>query len=171
MSPIPAGYSGTPLAKKLGIREGHRVATLGAPDGFPELLAPLPPGVEVRADPRARRLFDVVVAFVVSPRELERRFARGDAILDTNGGLWIAWPKRTSALATDLKESHVREHGLGQGLVDNKICAVDHDWSGVRFVVRTSERATRAAERASPASGRPPSPSAKPRSDGRSRRP
>lgn len=143
-----AGYSGTPLARKLGIREGHRVATLGAPAGFPEQVAPLPAGVTVRADPRGRGSFDVIIAFVATERELGRRFARGDALLDTSGGLWIAWPKRTSVLATDLRESDVRAHGLASGLVDNKVCAIDADWSGLRFVVRTADRARRAAGRA-----------------------
>jgi len=143
MSPETAGYSGTPLAKKLGIREGHRVAVLAAPEGFGDLVAPLPPRVRWRADPRGRGPFDVVVAFVRRPADLGRRFARGDALLDTDGGLWIAWPKQSSPLATTLREGDVRAHGLSEGLVDNKICAVDADWSGLRFVVRVEDRPAR----------------------------
>ena len=138
-----AGYSGTPLARKLGIREGSRVATLGAPDGFVDLLAPLPSGVDVKVRARERRRFDVVVAFVRTREELRRRFVRGDALLHVDGGLWIAWPKRSSPMAGELSESDVREHGLAAGLVDNKICAVDADWSGLRFVVRRADRAAR----------------------------
>lgn len=149
MSAGTAGYSGTPLAKKLGMKEGSRVATLGAPRHFSELLAPLPTGVRVQGAPRGRGPFDVVIAFVRTERELERRFARGNALLATDGGLWIAWPKQSSTLATDLRERHVRAHGLEQGLVDNKICAVDQDWSGLRFVVRTADRPAREARRKS----------------------
>ncbi len=143
MSPETAGYSGTPLAKKLGIREGHRVAVLGAPDGFREQVEPLPSGVRWTARPRGRASYDVVVAFVRTAAELRRRFARGDALMDTDGGLWVAWPKQSSPLATGLRESDVRAHGLSEGLVDNKICAVDFDWSGLRFVVRVDDRPAR----------------------------
>ena len=137
---MSAGYSGTPLPKKLGIKEGHALASLGAPDHFPDLLAELPHGVVVKRNPRTRGGFDVIVAFVRSERELEERFGRAMALLDPYGGLWIAWPKQSSPLATDIKESHVRKHGLSTGLVDNKICAIDADWSGLRFVVRKENR-------------------------------
>jgi hypothetical protein len=143
VSPETAGYSGTPLARKLGIREGHRVAVLGAPEAFRAVVGPLPAGVRWREGPRGRGPFDVVVAFVRTRAELSRRFARGNTLLDTDGGLWIAWPKRTSPLATELRESDVRAHGLSVGLVDNKICAVDGDWSGLRFVVRVADRPAR----------------------------
>lgn len=135
-----AGYSGTPLAKKLGIKDGHRVATLGAPPHFPELVNPLPPSVRLRGDLRAAGPYDVLVVFVRTERELRDRFDRARTRLETAGGLWVAWPKRTSSLATELKESDVRSHGLSTGLVDNKICAIDADWSGLRFVVRLEDR-------------------------------
>jgi hypothetical protein len=83
------------------------------------------------------------VAFVTSEPELTARFARGQSLLHPYGGLWLAWPKRSSPLATALKEAHVREHGLSTGLVDNKICAIDEDWSGLRFVVRKDNRPPR----------------------------
>lgn len=141
MTPPPtAGYSGTPLARKLGIKAGHRVATLGAPDHFADLLAPLPASVSLLADPGDDDPCDVIVAFVPTEDELEERFARGHALLDPAGGLWIAWPKQSSPLATRFRESDVRAHGLATGLVDNKICAIDADWSGLRFVVRTADR-------------------------------
>lgn len=137
---MTAGYSGTPLAKKLGIREGHAIAALWAPDHFAGLLEPLPPGVRLRSDLRAAGPYDVLVAFVTSEGELGDRFARARAALHHDGGLWIAWPKQSSPLATDLRESHVRAHGLAQGLVDNKVCAIDEHWSGLRFVVRLADR-------------------------------
>jgi hypothetical protein len=137
---VSAGYSGTPLAKKLGIRPGARVATLGAPAGFPELLEPLPEGVALRPDLRGGGAFDVLVAFARTEAELRGRFGRARARLKTDGGLWLAWPKLSSPLSTSLKESHVRALGLSAGLVDNKVCAIDADWSGLRFVVRLRDR-------------------------------
>ena len=141
---MSAGYSGTPLAKKLGIAEGHLVAALGAPPHFAALLEPLPRGVRLRSDLRVREPHDVLVAFVRDAGELRERFLKALGRLDPYGGLWIAWPKLSSPLATGLRESHVREHGLSTGLVDNKICAIDEDWSGLRFVVRTEHRPRRA---------------------------
>ena len=138
-----AGYSDTPLSKKLGIKEGHAVATLAAPDHFRALIDPLPASVLVKAAPRGQGPFDVIVAFVRTEAELKKRFDRGRALLDPYGGLWVGWPKQSSALATDLKESHVRSYGLSTGLVDNKICAIDEDWSGLRFVVRREDRPPR----------------------------
>ena len=140
---MSAGYSGTPLSKKLGIKEGFLVTVLWAPEHFASLLAPLPHGLRLRSDLRGRALHDVLIAFVSTEAELRARFDRARAKLDPYGGLWIAWPKQSSDLATDLKESHVREYGLSTGLVDNKICAIDQDWSGLRFVVRTSDRPPR----------------------------
>ena len=137
---MSAGYSGTPLPKKLGIKGGHAVATLGAPEGFKRLLEPMPSGVRLDADTRRRGPYDVVIAFVRTAAELERRFQRGRRLLARDGGLWIAWPKRTSSLAAELREGDVRAHGLAEGLVDNKICAIDEDWSGLRFVVRVADR-------------------------------
>ncbi|HUF74886.1 MAG TPA: DUF3052 family protein [Longimicrobiales bacterium] len=137
---MSAGYSGTPLARKLGHKEGHRVASLGAPEHFPELLEPLPASVRLRPDLRGRGSFDVLVAFVRTPAELRRRFEQARRRLEQNGGLWVSWPKQSSPLATDLRESDVRAHGLAAGLVDNKVCAIDEDWSGLRFVVRLRDR-------------------------------
>jgi hypothetical protein len=138
-----AGYSGTPLARKLGIREGHVVAVMSGPPHFSALLDPLPPGVRLRADLRGSGVLDVVILFVRSERELRQRFERARSRLQPAGGLWVAWPKQTSPLAEDLRESHVRAYGLSTGLVDNKICAIDGDWSGLRFVVRLADRPTR----------------------------
>ena len=137
---MSAGYSGTPLPKKLGIKEGHSVAVLAAPPHFAGLLTPMPAGAHLLPDVEGEGPCDVIVAFVTSEAELEERFARGHALLDPFGGLWIAWPKQSSPLATEVKDGHVRAHGLSSGLVDNKVCAIDADWSGLRFVVRKENR-------------------------------
>jgi hypothetical protein len=134
-----AGYSGTPLPQKLGIGEGAQVALVRAPEGFAEALQPLlPSGVRVRS--RLSGVLDVVLFFVTRRSELERRFGPMARALQPAGGLWIAWPKKTAGVATDLSENVVREIGLDQGLVDNKVCAVDDVWSGLRFVYRLADR-------------------------------
>jgi hypothetical protein len=132
------GYSGTPLARKLGIKEGHIVAFPGAPEELPTLLAPLPDGVEVRA--RARGPLDVLVFFTRRRADLERRFAALKRALDPAGGLWVAWPKRSSGVETDVTEGVIREIALAEGLVDNKVCAIDETWSGLRLVYRLKDR-------------------------------
>lgn len=132
------GYSGTPLARKLGIKEGSRVALLGPPEGFDAELAPLPGGVRL-----LRRLdadLDVAVLFVTERGELERRFAEVAGAIKPAGGFWVAWPKRSSKVPTDLTEDVLREVGLPRGLVDNKVCAVTEVWSGLRFVWRKEHR-------------------------------
>jgi hypothetical protein len=132
----PAGYSGTPLPQKLGIKAGHRVLLAGAPTGFD--LGPLP-GVDLHR--RAGRMpYDVVLLFCTDLRRLEREFVPLTARLVTNGGLWVAWPKRSSGVASDLDENTIRGVGLAAGLVDNKVCAIDTTWSGLRFVVRLRDR-------------------------------
>jgi hypothetical protein len=131
------GYSGTPLAQKLGIRPGQCVAVVAAPNGFAETLH-LPPGARLRTQARGR--LDVVVFFVTRRAELTRRFPILHRGLEAHGGLWIAWPKRTSGVATDLTENSVREVGLRDGLVDNKVAAIDGTWSGLRFVYRLADR-------------------------------
>jgi hypothetical protein len=135
-----AGYSGTPLAKKLGIRDGTRVALLSAPDGFADALD-LPTGVHLKTEARGR--LDVMVFFVTRRKELTRRFAALARALEPDGGLWIAWPKRTSGVATDLSENPIRDIGVSNGLVDNKVAAIDDTWSGLRFVYRLVDRPTK----------------------------
>ncbi len=131
-------YSGTPLPRKLGIREGSRVALMGAPDGFDLILAPLPAGVELRT--RARGLFDVVVVFVTLRAELEQRFAALAASLEPAGRLWVAWPKKAARLDTDLNFDIVQGIGLDAGLVDNKSAAIDDVYQGLQFVYRLKDR-------------------------------
>jgi hypothetical protein len=139
MSAPRAGYSGTALAKKLGIKPDHRIALLNAPDGFEtDTLGELPLGVTVRH--RTRGPLDVIVAFVRSRSKLERGLEAWRAALDPAGGLWIAWPKQSSGVDSDLSDGVVREAGLATGLVDIKVCAIDATWSGLRFVVRLADR-------------------------------
>ncbi len=138
MATTSSGYSGTPLPKKLGIREGSRVAVVSAPDGFARVLGPLPSGVDLRTGARGR--CDVVVFFVTRRAELARRFPGFVRALEPDGGLWVAWPKKTSGVATDLGFDAVQEVGLDAGLVDNKVCAIDTTWSGLRFVRRVADR-------------------------------
>jgi hypothetical protein len=129
------------LPRKLGIAEGRRVAFAGAPKGFRRVLGPLPDGVAVRT--RVRPPLDVIVAFLTKRSELERRFPSLAGALEPDGGLWIAWPKRSSGAATDLTEDGVREIAIANGMVDNKVCAIDDTWSGLRLVYRLRDRPPR----------------------------
>jgi hypothetical protein len=137
---VTSGYSGTPLPRKLGIKADHRVALLNAPAGFKATLGPLPDRVQIETDPTVGEPFDVILSFNKDCAELDAAFAQLATRLVPNGGLWIAWPKRASGVATDLSESVVRAKGLKAGLVDNKVCAVDETWSGLRFVIRLKDR-------------------------------
>jgi hypothetical protein len=134
------GYSGTPLPKKLGIAAGHRVALIGAPDGFDATLGALPEGVVSSTRLASSGAYDVIVAFVRTRAALEDAFLGLAARLTPAGGLWIAWPKRASGVATDVTEDVVRAIALDAGLVDNKVCAIDATWSGLRCVVRLRDR-------------------------------
>jgi hypothetical protein len=133
-----AGYSGTPLAKKLGIKEGARLLVVNAPARFDGTLGALPPAVERLA--RAWAPVDVVVLFATRRAELVRRFPSLARALAPGGGLWVAWPKKASGAATDLDFAEVQRVGLDAGLVDNKVCAIDETWSGLRFVRRMRDR-------------------------------
>ena len=139
-----AGYSGTPLAKKLGIKEGHVVALVAAPSGFERMLAGLPAGVRVVREIRRKGDFDVIVLFATSRSDLESRFRGAAERLTAAGGLWVAWPKKASGVATDMTEHVVRDVALPRGLVDNKVCAIDDVWSGLRLVYRLENRPPRA---------------------------
>src|SRR5260221_2138689 len=136
-----AGYSGTPLPQKLGVKPGARLALVRAPAGFERALNPLPDGVRLRT--QARGAQDVVLFFATRRAELERRFDGLARTIEPAGGLWIAWPKRTACVATDLRGSIVRQLGLAHRLVDNKVCAGDDTWSGLRFVFRLADRPSR----------------------------
>jgi len=134
-----AGYSSTPLAKKLGIKEGSRIALVNAPKDFESELGELPDKVEFVK--RSTRALDIVLFFVLSERALARDFAKLAEKLATNGMIWIAWPKKSSGVTTDLSFEPVQRIGLDAGLVDVKICAIDETWSGLKFVYRLKDRA------------------------------
>lgn len=131
-----AGYSGTPLVQKLGIKPNHRLALLGAPADFARTLGALPEGVKKVAS----GTFDVAVAFHTKAPELGRALPRLKARMDPAAGLWIAWPKKASGVSTDITEDVVRGFALATKLVDNKVCAIDDIWSGLRIVVRVVDR-------------------------------
>ena len=135
-----AGYSGTPLPKKLGLKEQSRIAFIKAPKDFQSYLGPLPEGAELVK--RLSKPLDLVVLFVTSERVLARDFAKLAEKLATNGMIWIAWPKKSSGVATDLTFARVQRIGLDAGLVDVKICAIDDTWSGLKFVFRVKDRKT-----------------------------
>lgn len=128
-----AGYSGTPLEKKLGIKGGHQVALVGAPEAF-TLDAPLSRGLAGKIP------LDVIVCFVTRRADLEKQLPALRKRMAQNGGLWIAWPKKAAKVVTDMTEDVVRAVALPTGLVDNKVCAIDEIWSGLRLVIRVSER-------------------------------
>lgn len=131
---MTAGYSGTPLPKKLGINAGATVLLLGGPTD-------LDLDVDARFHRRlGRGPYDVIMAFCKDIRQLDARFAPSQKVLTTSGALWICWPKKSSGLVSDLSDSVVREHGLAQGLVDVKVAAIDATWSGLKFVRRLADR-------------------------------
>ncbi len=138
MSARPNNAYDSPLVRKLGIKEGHRVAFPEAPDDFPKLLGSLPEGVDVRS--RVSGPLDVIVFFTTRRVELARRVPALRRALDPAGGLWIAWPKASSGVDTDLKFLDVQAIGLANKLVDNKTCAIDETWSGARLVIRLKDR-------------------------------
>ena len=132
-----AGYSKTPLVKKLGIKPGTNITFAGAPSGYTNELD-LPPDVTVNA--RSSRPLDFAQLFVKSEKELKAKFSRYAQRLNASGMLWVSWPKKSSGVFTDLSENKVRAIGLGAGLVDVKICAVNEVWSGLKFVYRLKDR-------------------------------
>jgi hypothetical protein len=144
------GYSGTPLPQKLGIKPGHRVALLAAPPRFARVLGKLPAEVSVASALAGRAAFDVIVLFVTQRAELLRRFRATAQRLTPSGGFWVAWPKKASGVTTDVTENVVRALALETGLVDNKVCAIDETWSGLRNVVRLADRPKVRREKSTP---------------------
>jgi hypothetical protein len=141
-----AGYSNTPLAKKLGIKAGSRILLDHPPESLPNLLGPLPEGAQFLTD--GLESVDLVVTFVKSQRDLRERFPIQAARIFPNGILWVSWPKKSSGVTTDLDENVVRDIGLAEGLVDVKVCAIDEIWSGLKFVIRLQDRPAEAKPRA-----------------------
>ncbi len=133
-----AGYSGTPLPKKLGINNGTRVALVNAPDGFDDTLGTLPDGVVVAR--RAGTSHDVIVVFVKQRATLEKTLPKLEKAIFPAGAIWTAWPKKASKVPTDITEDTVREVCLPRGLVDVKVCAIDDVWSGLKLVWRKELR-------------------------------
>jgi hypothetical protein len=132
-----AGYSGTPLVKKLGIKGGSNILFVNAPENFmPQLDLP----ADVTINGKSKRPLDFVLLFVKTRAEMENRFSRYAARLTPAGMLWISWPKKTSGVPSDLNENIVRDIGLAKGMVDVKVCAVDEVWSGLKFVFRLKDR-------------------------------
>ena len=135
-----AGYSGTPLPQKLGLKPGARFGLIKPPADFARTLGELPAGVVTRELRAGKTQFDVIVCFAPTMAEVSRRIPALKARLDPAGGLWMAWPKKASGMPTDVGENAVRAVGLAAGLVDNKVCAIDDVWSGLRFVFRLVDR-------------------------------
>jgi hypothetical protein len=133
-----AGYSGTPLVKKLGIKENSRVRLINAPDDFEKELGELPFGVDLSG--RGGKPFNLVLLFVKSESALKKEFPKQAEKITRDGMIWVAWPKKSSGVATDLLFDNVQQTGLNAGLVDVKICAVNDVWSGLKFVYRLKDR-------------------------------
>jgi hypothetical protein len=139
--PDVAGYAGTPLARKLGIGEGDEVALIGAPERFEDTLGELPDVASLHTDLADDARYDVIVAFITQRSELEAELPRLRIRMAPACGLWIAWPKRSSRVLTDVTDQVIRDVVLPTGLVDNKVCAIDETWSGLRLVIRKQDRA------------------------------
>lgn len=133
-----AGYSGTPLAKKLGIGTGHRVWVAQAPPAYRTLVAPLPDGVTFAAQPSS--MVDMAHVFTPDRDELTKTLRMLRATLKPDAAIWVSWPKKTSKVPSDVTEDVIREVALPMGLVDVKVCAVDETWSGLKLVVRRERR-------------------------------
>lgn len=133
-----AGYSSTPLAQKLGVRQQSRVRIENAPANYSALLHPLPAGVKI--SPRLQSDIDIWHLFVKSKKRLSERLEKAMRGIRQNGMIWVSWPKQSSAVASDMSENEIRNAALPLGLVDVKVCAIDETWSGLKLVIRRSER-------------------------------
>ncbi|NAY90944.1 DUF3052 domain-containing protein [Muricauda sp. JGD-17] len=134
-----AGYSGTPLAKKLGIKDGFTILLCNPPKHYWDLFSDLPNTLDIKNKPEKERM-DFIHVFCTSEVELHKVAIQYKSALKKNGMLWVSWPKGSSSIATDLKREPVREHLLSIGLVDTKVAAIDQDWSGLKFVYRLKDR-------------------------------
>jgi hypothetical protein len=136
---MSAGYSGTPLAKKLGIKEGMTVVTVDAPENYVELLAPLPEGVEL-TEKTPRTPVDIVHLFTNTRDGLFKTVSDARHLIKRDGSIWVSWYKKAAKLPTEITEDTVREAAFPLGLVDVKVCAVDEKWSGLKLVIRKEMR-------------------------------
>jgi len=133
-----AGYSGTPLAKKLGIKEGYRVRTSGAPSDYLELVNPVPPNVTISSSISKR--IDLWHIFTKSYSELQSKLPTLMSAIQPDGTIWVSWPKKSSGVPSTVTEDSIRKIALPLGLVDVKVCAIDEIWSGLKLVVRKELR-------------------------------
>lgn len=133
-----AGYSGTPLAKKLGVKEGSHVVLAGAPPEYFSLLEPMPG--QVHFSPRISEVTDIVHVFSTRRAELQRMLVRYREKLKPTGMVWVSWPKKSAKVPTDITEDTIREVALPLGFVDVKVCAIDDVWSGLKLVLRKELR-------------------------------
>jgi hypothetical protein len=133
-----AGYSGTPLAQKLGIKAGQKVATIGGPAGYRKLLAPLPEAVSFSTNIAAGATF--IHLFVSERKTLEKELKRLRKMIADTGTLWVSWPKKSSGVTTEVTEDVIRDVALPLGFVDVKVCAVDEKWSGLKLMIRRENR-------------------------------
>jgi hypothetical protein len=133
-----AGYSSTPLVKKLGLKPGVLAYVHDAPEKYFDWLAPLPDGIDVKGKLSGK--VDFIHIFVKDRKTFEKVFRQSQKCLEKDGMLWVSWPKKSSKIETDLDENIIRDFGLKEGLVDVKVCAVDDVWSGLKFVVRVKDR-------------------------------
>lgn len=137
---MTAGYSGTPLAKKLGIKEGTTVVALDPPGNYRELLDPLPAGVTIAAKPRNET--DILHLFTNTREGLFRGLSEARGLIKQDGMIWVSWYKKAAKLPTEITEDTIREAAFPLGLVDVKVCAVDDKWSGLKLVIRKENRST-----------------------------
>lgn len=135
---IMAGYSGTPLVKKLGIKPGLRIYFFEPPEKYFDWLRPLPE--EIHISERATAPLDFIHVFAKDQKIFQREFLKARKILNKEGALWISWPKKSSGVTSDLDENIIRDFGLKNGMVDIKVCAIDDVWSGLKFVFRLKDR-------------------------------
>jgi hypothetical protein len=135
---VNSGYSGTPLARKLGVKEGATIVALGAPANYAALVSPLPSGARISSRAPAKPSF--VHAFFQRRAALTKTLTSLRRTLEPDGVVWVSWPKRTSKVATDITEDVIREVALPMGFVDVKVCAVDETWSGLKLVIRKELR-------------------------------
>jgi hypothetical protein len=138
MSPSPTGYSGTPLAKKLGIAEGSHVVTVQAPDDYAQMLVPIPSGVVFEG--KVTQLTDIVHVFSYGKAHLKKELETLRSSINPSGVVWVSWPKKASRVLTDITDNTIRELALPLGFVDIKVCAVSDVWSGLKLVIRKEHR-------------------------------
>jgi hypothetical protein len=136
---MAAGYSGTPLVKKLGIKANVKALIIGEPKAYFDWIHPLPEGTKFLRKAPASEV-DFIHLFVTEFKDFSSKFKAHSKILKKDGMLWISWPKKSSGVATDLDENIIRDFGLKNGLVDVKVCAVDETWSGLKFMFRLADR-------------------------------